>query len=87
MVTWHLVVTKSARGSMWFMHRCFRLRGMNSSSWACVEQAGLLDRAQVSRHCRSCKQYGPTLCMQQKHCCQHNCNPRSLCAKKRRIRV
>ena len=66
MVTWHLVVTKSARGSRWFMHRCFRLHGMKSSSWACVEHAGLLDRAQVSRHSRSCKQNGPPLYMQRR---------------------
>ena len=65
MVTWHPVGTKSARGSMWCMHRCFRLRGMKSSSWTCVEHAGLLDSAQVSRHSRDCMQAGPPLCMQQ----------------------
>ena len=65
MVTWHRVGTKSARGSMWFMHRCFRLRGMKSSSWTCVEHAGLLDSAQVSRHSRDCMQAAPPLCMQQ----------------------
>ena len=65
MVTWHPAGTESARGSMWLMHRCFRLRGMKNASWPCLEHAGLLDNAHVSRQSRSCMQDGNPLCRQQ----------------------
>ena len=44
--------TMSPQGRMWLMDKCLRLLGIWNSRCECAEQAGLLDRARVSRLAR-----------------------------------
>lgn len=61
MVTLQPGGTPSPLGSMWLMHRCFRLAGSWKAKGECVEQVGLLDSARVSRHCRDAMHGGRPL--------------------------